>query len=242
MRIRYSLRWLLIGVTLVCSLLAAFAYRAERAWRQAAAVRIINEELGTDAVAYDFQSRQTLDQSANWSYDIKELTPRDFGLGIDFWHGAIQVGHHPYPSPDDEVRFFVALGQLPRLESLELRVPQVRAEHLRQLTCQRSLRFLVWDGEFSDESFAELGDFRQLEAIEFANDHNPDSLANVTDWRPIDAWQTLRFFEAKRAGLGDDAAVHLGNLKKLQQVHVAGNRIGDRGAAALGQLPQLEDA
>src|SRR5437868_5580348 len=94
LRIRYSVRGLLIVVTLVCLAAGAFAVRVQSAKRQAAAARSLED--GLVIVGYDYM----LDKLENYTGHAEPPggTLRQY-LGNDFFSKVIRVEYPTGPLP-----------------------------------------------------------------------------------------------------------------------------------------------
>jgi len=233
-------------MVVVSILLAAFAWRLQRARRQAEAVRVLRAL--DDCVAYESQ----------WSMDrgIFQFDPgRDSSipaffltwLGTDFFHDADQVRQiRRQPRSQAEIeQFWNAVVRLPALESLDVEGSWMYDRGFAGLRGSRHLRrVFLRDALITNEELTTVGSMMRLEAFHAA--HWPPSSSDPI--LPIDdqgivqlkGLSSLREFSLShsRATPGGMRAL-VEDHPKLVELQLRGPSLTDEVAAAAKDLPNL---
>jgi hypothetical protein len=214
--LRFSLRGLLIVVTLLC---VALAWRLHRARLQKEAVQAIRD--GHGWVYYDYQQYDP----KNCEFD-KEATPWEpvwlqAQVGIDFFHDveAVNMSFH-------------GNGIVRRDEKL----PDVNiARHLAHLP---KLRFLgLTEQATDDEGMRYIGQLRYLEVLLYWDAPQITNAGAVH----LTNMPSLRCLHIGSSQIGDRGLATIARLPRLETLSMQCNNFTDAGLAALSGNPRLKD-
>ena len=233
---QFSLRTLLLAMLVLSVCFALFAFRLQRARRQATAVATIRKLGGS--ITYDYQRDAQKSRGR-----VKAESPMPVwlvtGLRADFCHEGVESRMlDQQPKSDDEVRaYWSAIGQLRQLElfqatgkwvdgtmateavgkhrrlkNLYLTAGNLRGGDLAPLAALSDLEILSLDqNPIGDDGAEFFGNFPRLECI----------LLNQTD-------------------IGDETAGKLTANKEIRSVQIDDTQITDAGIAKLATLPNLK--
>ena len=236
---RFSLRTLLIGLTLFCVWLGMWANSANRQRRAVEAI-----ELSGGRFNYDYQRVPTPSgrSGQRFSYKVQPPGPK--------WLRKI-VGDHYFITPvtlligeqpgikDDCLKHLDALPSLESAMFYNVPITDRDSSHFRHPT---NLRFLTFNEEtLSGESAPRQFDFLQylpkLESLSLIDSRFGDSDARFLK-RTVDL-NTLFLYDS---AIGDEGLAQLQHLKKLEMIGLGGTRVTDAGIARLTPLPKLRYA
>jgi hypothetical protein len=131
---------------------------------------------------------------------------------------------------------FLLVGQLYRLEKLDLSETNVADEDLRQLAGLVTLRDLsLWHTAIDGSGFDRLGKLAKLERLNVG-----DAKFTNDALRHVKALTSLRYLELQRnEGVGDAGLAELVALKNLEALKLGETGVTDAGLAPLKLLPKL---
>lgn len=187
-RFRFSLRTLLIVVTIASAAFGWLGVKVREAERQKEVVAVV-QNLG-GAVAYNYQ----IDSVGNWDPNAIAPVPawlRNF-FGEDFFAEVKLVYLCGRPATDESL---VQIGKLSRLELLNVSYTQVTDDgmaNLAGLTELRSLR--LWNTKVTDTGFAQLRGLTRLRYLSLAETGVTDAALNQMSCYPelqkLSVWDT----------------------------------------------------
>jgi hypothetical protein len=172
---RFSLRTLLVGITLLCIGLAWWVHRVKR---QVAAVKGIRDNGGW--VYYDYEQwdgKKGKPAAYAESWVPKWLLAR---LGVDFFHSVEAVSmvyHYDGQQRFDNSRTDAVIGQhladLPYLRALYVKERQLTDEDYRIVSQLSRLEvFFQWDAhDITDEGVIQLGNLSRLRNVHISESH-----------------------------------------------------------------------
>lgn len=214
--LRFSLRGLLIVVTVLC---VSLAWRLQRARQQQAAVQAIRDAHGW--VYYDYQQYDPvtckLDQKAT-PWEPQWLQDQ---VGIDFFHDveAVNMSFH---------------GD--GIERRDENAPDpLIAHHLAHLP---RLRFLgLTEGACNDDGMRHVGQMQYLEVLLFwdAPQITDAGAAHLTNM------PNLRCLGMGDSQVGDRGLATIARLPRLEDLSMQCNNFTDAGLAALAGNPRIKD-
>jgi hypothetical protein len=252
--LRFRLRTLLILVFVISIPLAGFAWRRERARRQAAAVAII-ESLG-GSVNYEQQSDAgevlvivndeppLADWQRRWFgkdffYDVVEVSqstgsPYIIGLPMD---GPVFSEAEMRVEPAEAEAFWLAAAQFPRLRELYVYGEWSQPTQVRAVLGNFvELRLLyLYDAGLSDDDLQGLSRLRQLESAKLDGNRLGDKTAER-----LARCDKLRSLDLSYSKLTEEGLRHLSACRELEWLALDGCNITDSGAAHLAGLTRLE--
>jgi len=239
LRLRYSLRALLILMLVAAVCCAEFGRRLRRARRQAPAVAFL-KSLGA-TIGYDYQ-----DVTCEKKYDVKWIVRGNSPcppwllrrLGLDFFHNVTQVHVEATRRLPDEVveRLWTAIRDLPDLEIVDTGFV-TRPGSIRALSRHRDLKTLsLRCSAVADEDFAVLASLHRLEEL-ILND-SPITDAGVSQ---ISRISSLRRLELHFAKITDRGMESVAKLPKLERLRLSATAVGDAGVECLRDHPALTE-
>ncbi len=223
---QYSLRSLMIVVTLACIAMSWVAAKMKQARERKAAVeRILNDG---GRVIYDYQ-RDAFD---NVSEPPGPLWLREL-LGNDLFANVTEVDFEggPCDANLENLKGFTSLRSL-RLNSTM--VSDANMENLRRLTSIRSLKL----GPTILRGF-NLEDLKGLPHLEELDLSNAGSWGRDIGLRHLEGLTGLRKLNLYGACIGDEDQKHLGGLVQLQELDLSYTSVTDAGLKHLKGLTQL---
>jgi hypothetical protein len=206
--LRFSMRSLLIAVTIFC---VALGWRLNRARQQREAIKAIKEAGGW--VYYDYQNYDT--KTGTFHLEAQPWEPERLRgpVGIDFWHDVIGVnmsyhaeGGKRWDNKQPAVNISGHLEHLPRLRFLALTEHSVDDAGMRYVSELKELEDLIyWDAtEITDVGAAQL---RRM--------------------------PRLRHLYLEASEIGDAGLQTLARLEGLEELILQGNNITDEGLTSL---------
>lgn len=244
-RVSFTLRSLLVAVTILCVLLG---WQIHRARLQHAAVQAIREAGGW--VYYDYQDYDPKTCKLNASAIPWEPAWLPAPLNVDFFHNveAVNMEFHA----DGVVRRDKSLPpvdisrhleHLPRLRFLGINSGFVDDDGLRYVGQMKRLEVLLfWDApDITDAGAAHLGDMPRLRSIGMGNSQVGDRGLAVLARLP-----RLEGLSMQRNNFTDAGLASLAGHPRLKSVWIGGlqdrpSRITDAGVTHLAKLPALEE-
>ena len=253
---QFSLRTLLLGMTILAILLGAFAVRLERARRQAAAVAAVQRLDGR--ACYDFQCKPAAGYGLEFVRDAKSPVPPWLldRLGVDFFHNVVHVSLGQCRIGDEDIR---KLPDFPSLVGLNLwrnRLGDASAPHIARY---RYLRWLnVQDTQIGDEGIAEFAKLQSLEKLNLDGTRLTDAgLVHVAQLRnlreltissnlisddgiktlaPLAKLEILNLQETQVTG---ETLTTLSAKNSIRELRLDGCPLSNDGALMIGHLPSL---
>jgi len=221
---RYSLRTMLVAVTLLCVWLGAVVNPARR---QRQTVEKLRESTGRAFIRYDYEDRgSTNPRAPDW---LRRL------LGDDYFHDVVSLTwlhfHADEVTPDD-------LVDLPKLRDLTLREMPITDEGLQKLARLRRLESLCIDTgnsrDITDHGLEHLSSLIELENLTVRS-------IQITGegLRPLTALKKLRSLSLRSDSIslrGLEIVVQFTNLDSLR---ISSNNLTDEGLRALAKLEGL---
>lgn len=213
--LRFSLRGLLIAVTVIC---VALGWRLNRAAKQREAVEEIRAAGGW--VYYDYQHYDP--DTAKFDVQAESSTPRWLldPVGVDFWHDvdALNMAYQEasgqrWDNEQPATNIAPQLAHLPRLRFLGL--------------TERSV---------NDAGLQRVGELKQLEVLLYWD------APGVTDDGAVQFHDMprLRYLGMSSSEIGDRGLAAFAKLPGLEGLTLQGNNITDAGLAALAGHPRLK--
>jgi hypothetical protein len=230
--LRFSLRTLLILLTIICVVLGIIVSRAERQRRAVAAIVKAGGE-----VAYDYEILAALDEG-----DEVDLPGPDWLcrlLGVDYFGTVIWARLTPTPTPlspdcaPDEVA--AHLGRLPGLEKLLMSDTHISRKGLAELSGLKKLRELGLDGtHVTDADLAPLAELTSLEKLRLDGTKiTGPGLAHLSKLTH------LKELSVTGTHVDDAGLAHLRGLTSLEELSLMGTQVTDAGLPHLAALPNL---
>jgi len=228
--LRFRLRTLLILVTVIGALLGGFAWRRERARRQAAAVAAI-ESLG-GSVIYERQTEAgELFVIVNDEPPLADWQRRWFGK--DFFYDVIEVSQStgsPYVMglPMDGPVFSEAEMRVEPVEAQAFWRAAARLGRLQEL-------YVYGDWAPPDHVRPVMGNFTELRDL-----HIHDAMLSDDDLRGLDRVVKLQRAFLDCTLVGDETARRLAQCEKLRSLNLSYTRLTDEGLRHLSSCRELE--
>jgi hypothetical protein len=248
--LRFSLRTLLVLVTLACIWLGMVVNRAEQQRRTVAAFRALGNR-----VEYDTPYTNPRGEPSNWRW-LRSW------LGNDYFDSAYYVGLSH--GVDDELLHRVrclrgvrrldvmgpkvtdegmaAISRVSTLETLAVHAQEVTDEGVRHLSRMRKLRGLfLWAPKVTDRGAKSLAKLEDLDGLSLHDTQVTDdglmSLCSLTNLSKLRVTQQTR--SLKRRQITDKGVYHVSRFTKLTDLSLDGNRITDQGLMQLASLQNL---
>lgn len=213
--LRFSMRSLLIAVTIFC---VALGWRLNRARQQREAVKAIKEAGGW--VYYDYQTYDP--NTAEFDLKAEPWEPEWLreSVGIDFWHDVIglnmsyhEEGGKRRDNKQSPVNISGHLARLPRLKFLALTKHSV-----------------------DDAGMQYVSRLKELEALFY---WDADGVTDVGA-RHLASCPRLSYLFLESTDIGDAGLQSLAKLEGLEALVLPGNNITDEGLASLVGHPRLK--
>jgi Leucine-rich repeat (LRR) protein len=234
---RYSLRALLIIITLVC---VWVAYKTERARKQAASVRDVQAIGGVLKFDYQLKSgnydpNATPDAPA-WLIETvgEEYFRRAIVLDLAYGHlSRVRSGERIAANDDLQL-----LRGLPDLETLEIGDKrQVTDDGLVHLAGLKNLRVLyLYRTGVKGEGLKHLRGLKRLESISLDGTPATDDAAEQVAQLP-----RLRWLALHNTRITDEALAHLAKTLSLEELRLSDTDITDEGLLHLHNLKSLKE-
>lgn len=241
---QFSLRTMILLVTIVSIACSFVTARMRAAKRQEAAVKAIKEAGGL--VTYDY----FLDNRPHGKKGAQPPGPewlRD-RLGIDFFARVVEVRLHRFGQEKVVAKHLTAMprlrllnlrgvanlsdsdlariGQLQHLEQLQLSSPKISDVLLSRISHPKRMKILVLeDTRITDVGAERLRAFSNLEELGLAGSRITDAaLVNLTSMKK------LRILRIEGTAITNSGLEHLAHLDKLEYVGLFGSQVTDEGA------------
>jgi hypothetical protein len=225
---QYSLRTLLIFVTLFAVACSWFAVKMQQARRQREIVESLIKSGGFVGYDYEMDSRvwiKLLNQKIPGPEWIRKM------LGDDFFRTVTYVNLSNMQRSFDEGNGFVI--EVPAIRSNLL----VTADRLKQLEELKQLEVIRLDNtNISDDGLKYLKNFKHLHVLSLEGTHITDAgLEQLKDF------EELYNLNLNRTDITDDGLKHLKGLLKLQMLDILYTKTTDTGIKDIQQaLPKLK--
>lgn len=223
-RLRFSLRTLMIAMTVVCVFLG---YRVHRARVQRDAVAVLNE--ASVSLEYDWWLAG-LDSPPGPDW-IMELIGREYFQEVE----SAEVYDFEWSG---EESVFDQLARLPRLKRVEFYCDFDR-RHLEKLTGLKHLERLTlnfYPASITDSTMACLGRLHALKSLNLSQAEITS--AGVQHLAGLNNLETLDLSETR---ITDDDLVYVGRLRALRKLNLDDTDITDAGLAHLSELHELTE-
>jgi hypothetical protein len=232
---RFSLRTLLILLTLFCVWLGMLASSARR---QKRAVEAIQQSGGQ--FCYDYQlTRRGPGLEIEFSYQVQPPGPRWLRriLGDHYFITPLALNIARKSSLTDDC--FSHLDALPFVESasfVDVAFQDSDLAHLKHLTNLRALGFLGRTrlGRTTSSRFEFLRHLRKLEMLGLSGERFGDD-----DVKYLSNALNLKFLTLYNSDIGDAGVAQLQHLNNLEMIGLSGTSVTDRGIGYLSSLPKL---
>jgi hypothetical protein len=232
---QFSLRTLLVAMLVLSVFFALFAWRLQRARRQAAAVATIRKLGGV--VTYDYQVEAEKKGKTVVDSPMPAWLVR--WLGQDFFHEVVKsTMNRQEPKSDDDIRaFWSAISQLSQLELFQASGKWVNGRMATEAVGKhRRLRHLMLsEGNVHGNDLEPLARLSQLEVLWLQR--NPIGDDGTNHLRNFPHLEDLKLTMTE---IGDDSMPAIVANSKLQRLAVDFTQVSDRGAELLARLPHLE--
>lgn len=224
--LRFSLRALMLAMTVVCVFLGWLGYHIHRARVQRAAVTALAN--GGHYVTYDWQhvngsnAGPVVPAGATW---LREW------IGNEYFQEVVKA--EVFVSSDDQRKLFATLARLDSLRVLHIN-GDVDQRHLGALRGLSRLESVRLNSNIDDKSLEQLGQLQSLKSLDLRE-------TNVTDrgiWYII-SLQSLESLDLSRTRITDKAMPAVGRLRALRSLNLDDTYITDVGVAHLDQLHEL---
>jgi len=267
--LRFSMRSLLIAVTIFC---VALGWRLNRARQQREAVKAIKEAGGW--VYYDYQNYDPETGSFDLQAEPWEPEWLRGPLGIDFWHDVVglnmsfhEEGNQRWDNKQPAVNISAHLAHPPRLRLLGLTehsvddagmkyvsglkdlevllywdapgITDVGAMHLREMP---RLRFLnMGSSEIGDAGLQSLAELRGLEGLVLQSGNNitDRGLSSLVDHPRLKSLWVGGATE-RRSKITDEGVKLLAKLQTLEEIDLQRTQVTVEGLKPLQRLPALK--
>ncbi len=129
-----------------------------------------------------------------------------------------------------------AIGEIPKLQSLDLSMTRITDHGVRSLKNATGLQVLKlrYAELVTDEGMAVVRSFKQLKEIDLRGTKITDTTLEFLEGLP-----TLESVDVGYAQVTDNGIDHFGNLTNLKRLTISGNKLTDVGLQALRQIPSL---
>lgn len=244
---QFRLRTLMVFMVVVSILLAGFAWRLQRARRQAEAVAKLRKL--DDCVAYEAYAQ--FEKGDPWPFNPDDSYVPAFlrnWLGDDFFYDADQVrGIRKQPASTSEVKqFWEAVAGLPMLRLLDVDGEWMDHDGFARLRGSQEIRHVNFiDAAVCRDTLRITGSFANLEAF-YAG--NPSTFGNdptlAIDDRAIaelDGATRLWFFALSNSRVTEKGLRHFAeHHPSLEQLYLTGSSLTDDVTLSLGKLSELK--
>jgi internalin A len=242
---QYSLRSLLIFVTLCAFACSWFAVKMRQARRQREAVAAIR--IAGGKVIYDYEDPEASNVVPPGPLWLRNLLGDDFFANVDrvrlngdtnAMHAALE---HLKDLPrlrylfldlssvtDDDLEYLKDLPQLLELDLNHTDVTDAGLEHLREMTNLQALSLFNW--HVTDAGLKHLRGLNRVVALDLRK-------TRITDagLEHIEGMAQLHYLDLAGTQVTDAAIEHLKGLIKLHELHLANTLVTDKGVKELQQ-------
>ena len=226
MTLRYSLRGLLIAITVLALWLGWHCSRAQRQHRAVAWLQAKGCFIG-----YDYQVNPT----GGVEHDAKPSLPNWIGktIGQDYFHRVVKVRFEQPLVLDDAL--MDRLNDLPDLCHLEGRHCRLALGVERRFAELPKVEDLeLEECSLNDAQLAALGSLTNLRILNLQ--HNPFQGSGLASWGRLDKLETLYLTDT---AVADDNLVHLAELENLQSLYLGDTGLGDAGLTHVAKISSL---
>ncbi|MGD9720794.1 MAG: leucine-rich repeat domain-containing protein [Pirellulales bacterium] len=239
--LRFSLRTLLVLLTVVAVWLG---FAADRAHRQRRIVAELRET--RSVVEYDWQQRDPSKPKPPRGTIREAPGPRWLRklVGDEYFQHVVTVMVSEYRPG---ARFLSHIDDLPELTNLQVVHAHTNDDDLRAIGRLRKLQFLLVTsldrGGFTDAGVAHLAQLKQLENLTIGSPGLYSAGAPGMTGKGLRVLATLPKLRSLRVvgmGLTDEGIASLAQIKQLEYLSVSVDRMTERGYAPLGKLTRLK--
>lgn len=232
---QFSLRTLLLAMVVLSVCCGLFAWRLQRARRQAAAVHTIRKLGGV--VTYDYQSEaessgKTVAESPMPLWVVRWLGP-------DFFHDVVNsTMNRQRPKSDDDVRsYWSAVSQLSRLELFQARGKWVNGRMATEAVGRhhRLRHVMLSDGNLRGSDLEPLARLTQLKVLWLPRNPIGDDGANH-----LRNFPQLEDLQLTMTEIGDDSMPAIVANSNLRRLAIDFTQVSDHGADYLSKLPDIK--
>jgi hypothetical protein len=216
-RFQYSLRTLLVFVTLCALACSWLAVKMRRAERQRAAATAVLEKLERGGVHWD-------ERASQWPRWLRRV------LGDDFFNSVVEVDLHETGVSDAELEHLEGLDQLQTLRLYGTNVSDAGLEHLKGLNQLQTLE--LYDTNVGDAGLEHLKGLSRLQLL--ALTHTKVTDAGLEHLKGLSQLRTLALSQT-------EVMEHLKGLAQLQALHLSSTEVTNEGVQRLQQsLPNCK--
>lgn len=233
---QFTLRTLLFSMLILSLLLGGFAWRKQRAGKQAEAVASLRGL--RCSVLYDYEVEAIKRQSTKWPPDSGWPSFLVKGLGQDFFHNvnAVNTGDQT-PSSEERIRFWDSVDRLSKLHQLVLSKGWMDHEGLTRLRHPQKLEILVIASCLvTDDDLKVVGSMTGLKTLQIYGLDYPITDEGIAALDDLSELETLLLGSSK---ITDDSAPHLAKHRKLANLQIVANHLTDKSTPWLGQLTEM---
>jgi len=243
---RFSLRSLLIAITLLCVGLSWWMYRARR---QAAAVKGIQACGGW--VYYDYQHYDSKNSISDFAADSPIPKWLIEGLGVDFFHHVDVVsmvyayengGKTRRDNPNVDANIASYLAGFPYLRGLFVNEQQLTNDGFREVAKLKYLEeFYFWYArDITDEGVSQLRHMPRLRSVHLSESHLSDRGLAALASSPHMAYLSLQFNDVTDEGIRSLRA-----SKTIETLWIGGSfqhpsKISDASGPIFASMPKLK--
>lgn len=129
------------------------------------------------------------------------------------------------------------IGQLPRLKSLKMLVPQFTDDGLAHLSARLETLWLCISSNITDAGLAHLGKLSNLTDLSLS--HN--RLVTGAGIKHLASLSKLQHLDLYSCPIADDGCVHLAALCELETLKIGGTKVTDAGLVHVATLSKLRE-
>ncbi|MCE9529341.1 MAG: hypothetical protein K8R36_25105 [Planctomycetales bacterium] len=233
---QFSLKTLTIFMVVCSLLMGAFAWRLQRARKQAEAAEAIRAMQGT--VKYDYQWK-AIDQGTKEPSESPFPSLLVHELGQDFFHEVHIVYNEDYaPSNEERTLFWDCVVRFPKLRCLTVFNEWMDHEGFARLRDFQEMELVgIMSSRVTDDDLRVIGAMTKLKTLELYGANHAIGDEGVA---ALDDLSELQSFILRNSQITDAAAQHLVKHPKLTKLQLGSNPLTDKSSPWLGKLTQLQ--
>jgi hypothetical protein len=236
---RFSLRSMLVAVTLLCVWLGVIANRANQQRRAVERLTSHNGDGAWWSLSYDYQT----DEHGSTALPVNAPRPSPPGpkwlrelIGIDYFVTFVGADMYVKSAGDDSI---AALEDFPQLCSLDVHGPGVTDSVFARLSKLTQLRYLcLYDNSITESGWESVGRFIHLKRLVLGGSNVTDSaLERIA---ALDDLDELRMVDCP---ITDVEIQHIKKLRRLKFLDIRGTGVTDAGVEDLKRaFPKMKQS